>query len=135
MTPDEAIILPPATVYARPDPASFDWIEIRSAVQVKVLRRVEGFTQISYTEHNQVSEPQFISMQITGWVPEEYLAQIRMRHFFHMEYNITTETSWKVFSDHHTFNIFWASYDDLPSIIPPQDEWLSYLARVFKSPE
>ena len=126
---DQAIILAPATVYARPDTGSFDWIEIRSAVQVSVLRKADGFSQISYTEYDQIPEPQYRSMQITGWVPDQFLARTRIRHFFHLEYAGVVEPSWEVLSDHHTFKLFWAPWDDLPDIIPPQDQWLAYLAQ------
>ena len=133
LPPDQAIILPPATVYARPDTTSFDWIEIRSAVQVNVQQRRKGFSQISYTEYDQIPKDQYVSMQITGWVPDEFLAQKQVRFFFHLAYDGNSESSWEVFSDHHTFNIFWAAWDDLPSIIPPQDMWLSYLSQFFKN--
>jgi 8-oxo-dGTP pyrophosphatase MutT (NUDIX family) len=127
----EAVILPPATVYARPDTSSFDWIKIQSAVQIKVLRKAPGFTQISYTEPDQVPDPNYVSMQITGWVPDDFLAQVRIRHFFYLKFEGITEPQWHQFSDHHTFTVFWAPWDDLPGIIPPQDTWLTYLAKFF----
>ncbi len=127
LPPGEAVILPPAPVYARPDPTSFDWIRIGSAVQVKVLQTEPAFTQITYIEYNQVPEPSFISMQITGWTPNERLAQNRRRHFFHLEFEEDTKPEWDVFSDHHIFTLFWSPLDKLPVIIPPQDSWLKYL--------
>jgi 8-oxo-dGTP pyrophosphatase MutT (NUDIX family) len=133
LSSNEAFVLPPATVYARPDTASFDWIEIRSAVQVKVIQKVNGFTQINYTEHDQVPEHRYVSMLIIGWVPDKFLTQIQIRYFFHLECTTISKTCWKVFSDHHTLNIFWASCDNLPGIIPPQDEWLSYLTQYIPS--
>ena len=132
LPPDEAIILSPATVYARPDKNSFDWIKICGSVQVKLLRQLSGWKQISYSEYDQVPDPTYISMQITGWVPEEFLAQTRLRHFFHIEVEGDIEPLWEVRSDHHTFRLFWSSWDDLPSIIPPQDNWLQYLAQYFR---
>jgi 8-oxo-dGTP pyrophosphatase MutT (NUDIX family) len=132
---DQAIILPPATVFARPDLTSFDWIRIRSAVQVKVLQTMPEFTQITYIEYDQVPEPNFISMQITGWVPNEYLAQKRQRHFFYLKFEGDTPPRWDIFSDHHTFRLFWSHLDELPSIIPPQDAWLRYLTGYFNEEE
>jgi 8-oxo-dGTP pyrophosphatase MutT (NUDIX family) len=126
---DQAIILPPAPVFARPDKTSFDWIWIRSAVQVKVLQTVPDFTQITYIEYDQVPEPNFVSMQITGWVPNENLAQNLKRHFFHLICEGATKTKWDVFSDHHTFTLYWSPLENLPSIIPPQDAWLKYLTK------
>ncbi len=126
---DQAIIRHPVTVFARPDKTSFDWVQIRSAVQVKVLQTVPDFTQITYIEYDQVPEPNFITMQITGWVPNDHLAQIRLRHFFHLKFEGATKSYWEVFSDHHTFTIFWSPLDNLPVIISPQDTWLKYLFK------
>lgn len=116
---DEGIILPPSPVYARPDTSSFNWINIQSGVQVEVLRQSEGFTQITYLEYDKVPDPNYVSVQITGWVPNERLAKKRKRYFFHLEFDGATESSWKIFNDHHTFSIFWAPLRDLPAIIPP----------------
>jgi 8-oxo-dGTP pyrophosphatase MutT (NUDIX family) len=129
---DEATILPPATVYARPDLTSFDWINIKSAVQVKVLRRTTGFLQISYIEYDQVPNPNFASMQITGWVQDECLATRRKRYFYHLRFFGETKSRWKTFSDHHTFTLFWAPINDLPAIIPPQNTWLKFLGQIFE---
>ena len=132
LLPDEAIILPPVTIFARPDTTSFDWICIRSAVQVKVLRWDNGFTQITYIEYDQVPKANFITLQITGWILDENLAQIRKRHFFHLQVRGDTEPHWQIFSDHHTFNLFWAPVNELPCIIPPQDSWLKFLPTIFE---
>ena len=132
LPPDEGIILPPVTVYARPDETSFDWIEIRSAVQVRVLRKATGFTQIRYIEHDRVPNPNFVSMQITGLVPDKFLAQTCKRQFFHLKFEGYTQDRWTIFSDKHSFNLFWASWKDLPEIIPPQDKWLSYITKFFE---
>ena len=125
----EAILLPPVTVYARPDKTSFDWIQIRSGVQVEVLRQVEGFTQIHYTEPDQIPNPNYVSMQITGWVTDESLATLRKRYFYQIDFEGKTKSRWQTFSDHHIFTVFWAPLNDLPIIIPPQDSWLEFLPK------
>jgi 8-oxo-dGTP pyrophosphatase MutT (NUDIX family) len=122
-----AIILPPATIYARPNVTSFDWICIRSGVQVQVMQKTDEFSQITYIEHDQVPEPNFVSMQITGWVQDQFLAKIRKRYFYRLIFEGPTKPQWEVFSDHHHFRLFWASLDQLPDIIPPQDGWLNFL--------
>jgi 8-oxo-dGTP pyrophosphatase MutT (NUDIX family) len=126
---DQALILPPATVYARPDVTSFDWICIRSGVQVQARQKVEGFSQITYIEHDQEPDQNYVSMQITGWVPDRFLAKIRKRHFYRLVFEGSTEAQWEVFSDHHNFRLFWASLDQLPAIIPPQDDWLEFFNK------
>jgi len=130
---DEAVIIPPATVYSRPDLTSVDWIQIRSAVQVKVLEHSNNFTQITYIEFDQLPEPQDVSMQITGWVEDTFLATFRKRYFFHLQTEAKMEQKWQIFSDHHTFTLFWAPLDALPKIIPPQNTWLEFLSQIPKS--
>lgn len=123
---DAAIILSPATMYARPDVGSFDWTVIRSGVRVQILRREAGFTQISYVEHDQLPDPNYITMQITGWVRDAHLASVMQRHFYQLPFDGVTKPSWTVQSDHHTFTLFWAQRNDLPPLISPQDQWLMY---------
>jgi hypothetical protein len=67
-------------------------------------------------------------MQITGWVEDEHLAVMRKRHFYHLKIEAETEATWQVFTDNHTFTLFWAPLDALPDIIAPQDTWLEFLA-------
>jgi len=98
-------------------------------VQVKILKTVPDFSQIIYIEYDQVPEPNFITMQITGWVPNEYLAQSRKRHFYHLKFEGDPKPHWDVISDHRTFTLFWSPLDNLPVIIPPQDAWLKYLPK------
>jgi 8-oxo-dGTP pyrophosphatase MutT (NUDIX family) len=121
------VIIPPATVYARPDKTSFDWIQVRSAVQIQVERKEAGFTQITYIEPDRVPNPEYVSMQITGWIEDLNLADTHRRHFFQLEFTGQSEDRWEKFSDHHTFTVFWAPLDALPEIIPPQNTWLKYL--------
>ena len=127
---DEAIILPPATVYARPDISSFDWINIRSAVKVMILRNVEKFTQISYIEYDQIPHTNYVSMHIKGWILDENLARVCKRYFYHNHLEGVTQGKWKITNEHHTFSVFWSPLNDLPGIIPPQDDWLVYLSSI-----
>lgn len=130
ITADQRVIIPPATVYARPDVTSFDWVRIRSAVQVSVVRQQGEFSQITYIENDREPNSNYISMQITGWALNEQLAARRRRDFYHLEFAGQSPQSWTVFSDHHTFSPFWAPMDDLPAIISPQNQWLKYLKKI-----
>jgi 8-oxo-dGTP pyrophosphatase MutT (NUDIX family) len=121
------VILKNTRVYAHPDKSSFDWAHLRPGITVAVLRRAVGFTQICYQEFNQVPDPQYVSMSIQGWVPDEALTQSRRRHFYHLEFNGKSTKEWQVFADHHRLTLFWSPLHDLPDIIPPQDEWLTVL--------
>jgi 8-oxo-dGTP pyrophosphatase MutT (NUDIX family) len=125
----QRIIATPTKVYTRPDRTSFDWAHLRKGIQVVVNRQANGFSQVTYEEPDRVPEPQFITMSITGWVPDGVLADTVRRHFFQLEYRGPSEARWTAFADNHRFTLFWALISDLPEIIPPQDEWLAFLHR------
>ncbi len=114
-------------VYARPDVTSFDWAHLRRGINVSVRRQADGFTQVEYLENDREPDPQFVTYAILGWVPNERLARLRRRYFFHMSCTTPTPQSWTQFSDNHNFALFWAPLADLPPIAAPQDEWLQYL--------
>jgi 8-oxo-dGTP pyrophosphatase MutT (NUDIX family) len=126
----QRIIAEPTRVYARPDRASFDWAYIRAGIAVAVRRRASGFSQITYQEFDRVPEPQYVTLRITGWVPDETLADTRRRHFWHLVFDGRSAERWSVHADNHVFRPFWAPLDGLPPIIPPQDRWLDYLPGV-----
>jgi 8-oxo-dGTP pyrophosphatase MutT (NUDIX family) len=128
---DLKVIAKHTKVYAQPDLTSFDWAYLPPGITVSIERWSEGFAQISYTEFNKVPDPQFVSMSIKGWVPEEVLADSSHRHFYHLEFKGKSKDRWETFADHHLFRPFWAPLNDLPDIIPPQDEWLVYLEKKF----
>ncbi len=125
----QRIIAAPTKVYARPDTTSFDWAYLRRGIQVDLNRRERGFSQVTYEELDRVPDAQFVTMSITGWVPDGVLADTHIRHFYHLEYDGPSKERWISFSDNHTFTLFWAPLSDLPAIIPPQDEWLAFLHR------
>jgi 8-oxo-dGTP pyrophosphatase MutT (NUDIX family) len=121
------VIAEPTRVYCRPDATSFDWAYLRSGIPVTVSRRIAGFSQVTYEEHDRVPDPQYVTMSITGWVPDGVLACSKVRHFFLLEYQGDTKQHWTVSTDNHRFRLFWAPLNALPAIIPPQDQWLAFL--------
>lgn len=128
----QRIVLAPTKVYARPDLESFDWAYLRPGIQVAVDRQAVGFAQVTYEEPDRVPDPQYVTMRITGWVPDSVLTDIRRRHFFHLEFAGASPARWTVRSDSHLFTLFWAPLADLPPIVPPQDMWLAVLVREFE---
>jgi len=122
------LIHQPTRVYARPDATSFDWAYLRTGIQVRLLRKSAGFSQISYEEPDREPNPQYISMQITGWVPDQALTSISIRHFFLLDFKRSTPGRWTVFSDNHNFTLFWVPLPETPALISPyQADWLAYL--------
>ncbi len=121
------VILHPTAVYSRPDPTSSNWARFRRGTAVRLLRHAAGFAQITYEEGDRYPDPTYITYQITGWVPEDALAGANRRHFFHLACDEETSTRWSVFTDHHTFQPFWAPLANLPEIVAPQGEWLEFI--------
>ncbi len=51
-------------------------------------------------------------------------------HFFRLDFHGRTPESWTIFTDNHTFTLFWAPLADAPRIISPdQREWLEFLSK------
>lgn len=125
----QRIIAEPTKVYARPDVTSFDWAHLPRGIAVALNKRSNGFSQITFEEFDRVPEPQYLTMCIMGWVPDDALADTKRRHFFHLEFCGRSEGRWTVRTDNHFFTLFWAPLRALPEIIPPQDEWLEFLFR------
>ncbi len=123
-----------STVYARPDSNSFGWARLPRSAWVRTERHADGFTQVTYVEHDAEPDPQYATYQITGWVPDEMLTRQQVRHFYHLDYPGNAPPRWTVETDNHRFTLFWARLGALPSIIPPQDTWLDVLAETFPNP-
>jgi 8-oxo-dGTP pyrophosphatase MutT (NUDIX family) len=124
---DRRMIAAPTTVYARPDTSSFDWAYLRAGIQVRVERTASRFVQVTYEEHDRVPDPAYVTLRITGWVPANVLAAEVWRHFFRLTCRAQTPSRWIMHADNHVFTLFWAALDDLPPIVPPQDQWLDHL--------
>jgi hypothetical protein len=60
-------------------------------------------------------------------VPDERLADTRLRHFFHFEYHGAQTAPWWIETDNHRFRLFWARLTELPAIVHPQDQWIEML--------
>lgn len=127
----ERIIAVPTHVYARPDTTSFDWAYIRSGITVRVERAEGAWRQITYAEFDQTLDPEYVTLCITGWVPDEVLADVRRRHFFLTFWEGSTELAWVVETDNHRFELFWAPLAALPAITSPQDAWVEKLRAAY----
>jgi 8-oxo-dGTP pyrophosphatase MutT (NUDIX family) len=119
------------TAYGRPDPMSFDWATLPRGAMVHVERAAAGFTQVTFQEWDRWPERSYLSMRITGWVPDDVLACVRRRHFFHLVHRGDTPPRWQVDIDYHRFALFWAPLSQLPKPISPQDTWLRFLQQVY----
>ncbi|UCG01287.1 MAG: NUDIX domain-containing protein [Candidatus Heimdallarchaeota archaeon] len=124
---DNFLVAEKTKVYSRPSSASFDWAELRKGTNVKSIRISGNYTQITYKEFDRFPDPNYLSYQITGWVPTVILSKKMRRHFFHVELNEKVQDEWEIFADNHKFKLFWSSLTNLANIIDPQYEWLKYV--------
>jgi hypothetical protein len=54
-------------------------------------------------------------------------ARSNRRSFYHLELVGDAPDAWEQFSDHHTFQLFWARLDDLPELVAPQQAWVDFV--------
>ena len=127
--PAHAYILTSSKIYARPDLASFAWATLHKGIKVRILRQQGEFAQVSYEEEDRFPDPQYITYQITGWLPQDCLAGKIRRHLFHLATEQATPPAWEHFADQHLFRPFWAPLNSLPEIVWPQNEWWSYISQ------
>lgn len=132
LSQEQCVIVKSTQVYARPDLTSFDWGYLSRGIQVSVKRSAPGFVQVEWIEHDRDPDPQYVSMCILGWVPEDTLTDARRRHFFHLEFEGETPDRWPAHTDCHTFTLFWSPLAHLPAIIYPQNRWLKFLPAALK---
>jgi len=129
LPPDQRAILHSTVIYSRPDATSFDWAHLRRGIWVTLTgRRQADWRQVCFQEIDRVPDPQYVSMEIIGWVQEEMLADRRTRHFYLMNGDSPWD-EWDTRADSHLFHLFWAPIDDLPTIISPQDRWIDWLPQ------
>lgn len=125
--PGFVIVVKPTKVYSRPDTSGYDWAHLLTGLPVEALMHEAGFTKVRFEETHHNNDPEDISYSIIGWVPDEALTSQRTRHFYLFDAPNATPDHWSVPVDYTTFELFWASINDLPPIIPPQDGWVKWL--------
>jgi 8-oxo-dGTP pyrophosphatase MutT (NUDIX family) len=116
-------------VYARPDPASFDWASIRNGLLVQRHRTEAEYSHVTFADWYRRTDPAYVTYQITGWVPTAVLTRQVTRYFYHFPYHGQTPDTWLVDTDNHRFRLFWAPLTALPSIVGPQRPWVDVLTQ------
>jgi 8-oxo-dGTP pyrophosphatase MutT (NUDIX family) len=117
------------TVTSRPDPASFDWAILRRGLTVELLRRADGYAQVTFVEPDRWPDPQYTTYQITGWVPEDCICKTALRRFYLFEHDGETPDQWTVPIDHHLYAPFWTPLTKIPEIVAPQRPWLDLFLK------
>ncbi|MCL2591936.1 MAG: NUDIX domain-containing protein [Defluviitaleaceae bacterium] len=127
------VVIEKSNIFSRPDLNSFDWASFRRGITIEHHANSEkGFKHVTYKEYDNVENPSYITYQITGWIPENCIAKEITRYFYHLEAKSDTDDSWEISADNHIFEFFWAPINDLPKIVSPQDEWVSYAKEHLK---
>jgi 8-oxo-dGTP pyrophosphatase MutT (NUDIX family) len=126
----QRIIAGSTKVHTHPEALGVNWAFLRRGIPVTLTgRRGGGFVQVTYEEFDRVPDPQYVTMCITGWVPDEVLADTLRRHIFLLAFDGQTDERWTVSVDDYAFSLFWAPLASLPEIVHPQDEWLEFLRK------
>jgi len=123
---DLSALYTPAPVFARPDPGSFQWASFpRGLVVERTGRQSAGYAQVRYREYDRFPDPQYVTMEIAGWISEVHCTQRIIRRFYHLTHDAPSDSHWQVSVDNHLFTLFWAPLNDLPPLSPPHDSWLT----------
>jgi 8-oxo-dGTP pyrophosphatase MutT (NUDIX family) len=121
------LIAQPTLVYSRPDSSGYDWAHLHPGLTVEMLRHFAGFTQVRFEETDRYIDPQFVTYNITGWVPDEALTGQCIRHYYLFSAPTRTPERWSVVADYTIFELFWAPVNNLPLLVHPQDGWIKRL--------
>jgi 8-oxo-dGTP pyrophosphatase MutT (NUDIX family) len=127
LSKNEFLLTTKTKVYSRPNPASFDWAELRKGISVTSNRIHGEFTQITYKEYDRYPNHRYVTYQITGWILTKFLSKERERHFYHVITKEEVQDEWEIFADNHKFKLFWSPFNNLANIIDPQYQWLNYV--------
>jgi 8-oxo-dGTP pyrophosphatase MutT (NUDIX family) len=125
--PGFVLVAHSTAVFSRPNVGSYDWAHLRSGLPVQVLRRSDGFTQVCFEETDRYINPLYTTYNITGWVPDDALTSLRIRHFYLFSAPNPTPSTWTVTIDYTVFKLFWAPLNELPAIVPPQEKWITWI--------
>ncbi len=126
--PGHMLVVLPTLVYSQPDASGYDWARLHPGLTVEALRHSGGFTLVRFEETDRYIEPQYVTYNITGWVPDEALTDRCIRHFYLFSAPDRTPERWSVAVDYTQFELFWTPLNNLPRIVHPQDEWVKWLA-------
>ena len=95
------------TVYSRPDKTSFDLAYFRRGIYVNLLRERDNFYQVEYKEYDNYSNHNYVTYNITGWIPKNKITNKIKRHFYHLSYEKEIKKqSWCNYTDRHNFKLF-----------------------------
>jgi 8-oxo-dGTP pyrophosphatase MutT (NUDIX family) len=117
-------------VYSQPDNTSFNWANFRRGIYVEKLKEKNDYLQVSYIEYDDIYKKNYITYQITGWIPKNTISNELKRYFFHFSVDEVTQNNWTIYSDNHLFNLFWADMNSLPNIVEPQNSWIKYCKEI-----
>jgi 8-oxo-dGTP pyrophosphatase MutT (NUDIX family) len=98
---------------------------------VRLLREQHGFAEVLMEEWDERAEPPSLLRREQGWLPRDWLTSHIHRYQYWLQCEVETAESWTVFVDGHHFELFWTPLRPPPSLVWPQDEWLTAVYDVF----
>lgn len=123
---DECIITRDGQILSQPDLQSLPYLpRFTRGYTMKFLQQQGNFSQVSYLEYDQWPNPQAIRLHLTGWLPNEAICRVKIRHYVLLHCHQATPDQWTLPSDlGHEFAPFWADLQPKPSVVMPQNRWL-----------
>ncbi len=118
------LVLGTTRLLAAPDaiaPPASEFIFYRGSY-VRLLREQHSFAEVLMEEW---AEPPRLLRREQGWLPRDWLTPHIHRYQYWLLCETETAVSWTVFVDGHHFELFWTPLRPAPSLVWPQDEWLT----------
>lgn len=122
----ECIITRTTQVFIEPSETAMPYERtLRRGITTQYHTSNNGWSHISYIEHDRVPNPRAIRFNITGWVQDDAISFDKPRHFYHLTTPDKTPDQWSTQSEIDLiFKPFWTPLSPKPSIISNQLVWL-----------
>jgi 8-oxo-dGTP pyrophosphatase MutT (NUDIX family) len=91
---------------------------------VRLDGRAGTFSAVTYEELDSNHEPPLATGRFSGYVRSSLLTNQLERHCFHLTCGQETPDTWPIWTDGHTFQLFWVPLLPRPELQPVQAAWL-----------
>jgi 8-oxo-dGTP pyrophosphatase MutT (NUDIX family) len=121
------LVITTTRLLSAPDPAAppiSDLIFYRGGY-VQLRQVVNGYAEVVMEEWDERAKPARLLRREQGWLPRDWLTPHIHRYQYWLQCEVETAESWTVFVDGHHFELFWTPLRPAPSLVWPQNEWLT----------
>jgi 8-oxo-dGTP pyrophosphatase MutT (NUDIX family) len=123
--PGQGVILRPTKIFDEPSfDASSGGYALRRGSPVEVVGLAGDFAEVIAEPIDFRFDPPSRVAGVRGFVRRSLLANGYVRHFYHLAPIEPAPEEWDVFSDAHSFHLFWSPLRPKPALHPLQEPWL-----------